>query len=209
MLEVKKMTSRDLRGLVLPTPFYYPHFGSYKTPEPTTNGFCAFGITFLSYCRTLMEVAATIVVPSVEIVEADAFGDEYDPNYLSLSPRERLESVDDRKEVQAIEAFDDNGQLRMLQRLLMVFRLEAIKRRPEDIIAFGCEFFAPQNRRALQAMMVDGSTDATHATTQSGATPAGTGSQGHMGQMMSMSRPSMRSGNQQMQSSDDWSPQGK
>ena len=79
--------------------------------------------------------------------------EEIDPNQLSVSPRDRLSYVADRKEVRAIETFDDNGQLRLMQRLIMLFRLETIKQQPNDIIDFGCEFFSPHNRENLRSML--------------------------------------------------------
>ena len=79
--------------------------------------------------------------------------EEFDPNQLSVSPRDRLSYVADRKEVRAIETFDDNGQLRLMQRLIMLLRLETIKQQPNDIIDFGCEFFSPHNREMLRGML--------------------------------------------------------
>lgn len=131
------------------------------------------------------------IVPAVDNVHEDD-----DPNYLSISPRERLGYVEDREEVLAIERFDDIGSLRVLQRLLVLFRLEAIKQKPEDIIDFGCDFFSPQNREALRKMLVDeGMVVSFAGTTTSAGSPSPT-----------MGRSPMTSGNQQMH---DWSPQGK
>ena len=87
-----------------------------------------------------------------------------DPNQLSISPRDRLSYVADRKEVRAIEMFDDNGQLRLMQRLIMLFRLETIKQQPNDIIDFGCEFFSPHNREVLRGMLGEDSMTTPFAT---------------------------------------------
>ena len=90
--------------------------------------------------------------------------EELDPNQLSVSPRDRLSYVADRKEIRAIETFDDNGQLRLMQRLIMLFRLETIKQQPNDIIDFGCEFFSPHNREVLRGILGEESMTTPFAT---------------------------------------------
>jgi len=95
----------------------------------------------------------------------------------SVSPRDRLSYVADRREVRAIEHFDDILQLRMLQRLLLLFRLEALKQRPDDIIDFGCEFFSPQNQAALRGILHEES----QTTPYAGSTLALTASPGRGG----------------------------
>ena len=113
--------------------------------------------------RDIEVVDTNLVVPlDLEKLDVDETNDnneptsekeEIDPNQLSVSPRDRLSYVADRKEVRAIETFDDNGQLRLMQRLIMLFRLETIKQQPNDIIDFGCEFFSPHNRENLRSML--------------------------------------------------------
>lgn len=101
---------------------------------------------------------------ALEISAVDDTKEEVDPNQLSVSPRDRLSYVADRKEVRAIETFDDHGQLRLMQRLIMLFRLETIKQQPNDIIDFGCEFFSPHNRELLRGMLDEDSMTTPFAT---------------------------------------------
>jgi hypothetical protein len=103
--------------------------------------------------------------PPLENEDPGASAPEDDVDLLgpSVSPRDRLSYVADRREVRAIEHFDDIGQLRMLQRLLLLFRLEALKQRPDDIIDFGCEFFSPQNQAALRGILHEESQSTPYA----------------------------------------------
>ena len=141
--------------------------------------------------------ATEITIPLVDTEIDPGHEEEDDPNYLSISPRERLEYADDRSEIRAIESFDDTGQLRMLQRLLILFRLEAIKERPDDVVDFGCEFFDPRNRQALQSLLADEGAPSPRHPGQQQTTSSGSGNRS----------PTTRSGNQQMHNS--WSPQPK
>ena len=120
-----------------------------------------------------VEIVNQIAPLALEILVVDDTNDNnnpsteneaVDPNQLSISPRDRLSYVADRKEVRAIEMFDDNGQLRLMQRLIMLFRLETIKQQPNDIIDFGCEFFSPHNREVLRGMLGEDSMTTPFAT---------------------------------------------
>lgn len=109
------------------------------------------------------------------------FHEDVDDLGPSVSPRDRLSYVADRREVRAIEQFDDNGQLRLLQRLLLLFRLEALKQRPDDIIDFGCEFFHPENQDVLRSVLNEESQTMPYAAGSALKLTASPGAAGVMG----------------------------
>ena len=77
------------------------------------------------------------------------------PIYLkdlrSCSPRDKLSYISDRKAFKADEKFEEGGQHAALQRLILHFEMELIKKKPENIVDFAIdEFFSRENAVRLR-----------------------------------------------------------
>lgn len=69
----------------------------------------------------------------------------------SCSPRDKLSCISDRKAVKADEKFEESGQLVKLQRLILLFEMELMKKKPENIIDFAVDdFFSKKNALHLE-----------------------------------------------------------